>query len=106
MRHQGETIFAQTISALSSALSRVELIVLRLRLQAPREISRLCYGAVTEAAARKHMRIPVALGHRFRRDLGTNSAGTWAPIPEHLGTHSGRTWAPIPEHLGKGGSRA
>jgi hypothetical protein len=40
------------------------------------------------------LRIPTALGHRFRRHLGTNSDSTWAPIPTDLGTDSERTWAP------------
>ena len=42
------------------------------------------------------VRIPAALGHSFRRHLGTDSGLTWALIPEHLGadsddlgTHSG-----------------
>src|SRR5882672_2542340 len=53
------------------------------------------------------VRIPRALGRRFRRHLGTDSSVTWARIPEHLGTDSGApgrsfrsTWAPIPEGSG------
>ena len=38
------------------------------------------------------LRIPAALGHRFRKHLGSHSGGTWAPVPD--------TWALIPAHLG------
>jgi transposase len=76
------------VGALTTA-EREELTLLRRenkRLHMEREILKKAAGPT--AALR--VRIPDALGHRFRRDLGTNSGGTWAPIPEHLGKDNSR----------------
>jgi hypothetical protein len=46
------------------------------------------------------VRIPEPLGHRFRRDLGTDSGSIWALVPEHLGTDSGALGHSFRPHLG------
>lgn len=57
------------------------------------EVRMPAYGVV-------EMRIPDALGQRFRRHLGSDSGSIRALVPEHLGTDSGALGHPFRPHLG------
>ena len=54
----------------------------------------------TQLAAKWKEPVSSPLQCVFRRDLGTRSGATWAPIPVALGHSFRNTWAPIPAHLG------